>query len=145
MRQLILTAYLSIISLINCKAQNQNNMKNQIKETVASIEKSAANRDTIQLAELLHKDYRVIANRFKGSENAVIISKEAYLQMMKDEKVGGTSYDINFNDIKISGHTAIVDVLYSSKTTSDMHKFLVLIQDENNQWKIVSDIPIVME
>lgn len=120
-------------------------MKNQIKEKVTSIEKAAANRDTKQLTELLCKDYRVIANRFKGSENTVIISKETYLQMMKDEKIGGTSYDINFNDIKISGHTAIVDVLYSSETTSDMHKFLVLILDKNNEWKIVSDIPIVVE
>jgi len=138
-------AFLSTISLLNCKAQNQNNMKNQIEEAVTSIEKAAANRDTKQLTELLHKDYRVIANRFKGSENSVIISKETYLQMMKDKKIGGTSYDINFNDIKISGHTAIVDVLYSSEATSDMHKFLVLIQDENNEWKIVSDIPIVIE
>lgn len=145
MRQLILITFLSTISLLNCKAQNQNNMENQIKETVTSIEKAAANRDAKQLTELLHRDYRVIANRFKGSENAVIISKDTYLQMMKDEKIGGTSYDINFNDVKISGHTAIVDVLYSSETTSDMHKFLVLIQEENNEWKIVSDIPIVME
>ncbi|WP_217643767.1 nuclear transport factor 2 family protein [Zhouia amylolytica] len=120
-------------------------MENQIKETVTSIEEAAANRDAEQLTELLHRDYRVIANRFKGNENAVIISKDNYLQMMKDEKIGGTSYNINFNDVKISGHTAIVDVLYLLETTSDMHKFLVLIQDENNKWKIVSDIPIVRE
>ncbi|MFT0156934.1 nuclear transport factor 2 family protein [Tenacibaculum ascidiaceicola] len=119
-------------------------MKNQIKETVMSIEKAAANRNNKQLKEFLHKDYRVIANRFKGSENTVIISKETYLQMMKDEKIGGTSYNINFNDVKTLGHTAIVDVLYSSETASDMHKFLVLIQDKNNKWKIVSDIPIVL-
>ncbi|SFS83735.1 protein of unknown function [Zhouia amylolytica] len=145
MRQLILITFLSTISLLNCKAQNQNNMENQIKETVTSIEEAAANRDAEQLTELLHRDYRVIANRFKGNENAVIISKDNYLQMMKDEKIGGTSYNINFNDVKISGHTAIVDVLYLLETTSDMHKFLVLIQDENNKWKIVSDIPIVRE
>ncbi|CAM1350833.1 conserved hypothetical protein [Tenacibaculum ascidiaceicola] len=144
MKQLILINLLSTISLLNCKAQNQNNMKNQIKETVMSIEKAAANRNNKQLKEFLHKDYRVIANRFKGSENTVIISKETYLQMMKDEKIGGTSYNINFNDVKTLGHTAIVDVLYSSETASDMHKFLVLIQDKNNKWKIVSDIPIVL-
>lgn len=144
MKQLILINLLSTISLLNCKAQNQNNMKNQIKETVMSIEKAAANRNNKQLKEFLHKDYRVIANRFKGSENTVIISKETYLQMMKDEKIGGTSYNISFNDVKTLGHTAIVDVLYSSETASDMHKFLVLIQDKNNKWKIVSDIPIVL-
>ncbi|UBM59489.1 nuclear transport factor 2 family protein [Marinilongibacter aquaticus] len=144
MRPLIPIVFLTI-SLLNCKAQNQSNMEKRIEEAVTSIEKAAANRDVRQLEELLHKDYRVIANRFKGSENAVIISKESYLQMMKDEKVGGTNYNVNFKDIKVSGHTAIVDVLYSSETSSDMHKFLVLIQDENNNWKVVSDIPIVLE
>lgn len=126
-------------------SQNQNNMKNQIKEIVASIEKAAANRNIKQLTELLHKDYRVVANRFKGSKNVTIIPKETYLQMMKEKKVGGTNYNINVKDIKIYEHTAIVDVLYISKTTSDMHKYLVLIQDENNEWKVVSDIPIVMD
>lgn len=120
-------------------------MKNQIKEIVTSIEKAAANRNIKQLTELLHKDYRVIANRFKGVEDHLIISKEAYLQMMNDEKIGGTSYHIKFNDIIVFGHSAIVDVLYLSETTSDMHKFLTLIQDPNNEWKVVSDIPIVME
>ncbi|NVK83174.1 MAG: nuclear transport factor 2 family protein [Cytophagia bacterium] len=145
MRQLILITFLATISLLNGKAQNHNNMKSQIEEIITSTEKAAAKRNTKQLRKLLHKDYRVIANRFKGSENAVIISKESYLLMMKEEKIGGTSYDIHFNDIKISGHTAIVDVLYSSEGTLGMHKFLVLIQDESNEWKIISDIPIVME
>ena len=120
-------------------------MKIQIKEVIITIEKAAANRNIEQLTSLLHKDYRVIANRFKGSKNTLIISKETYLQMMKDKKIGGISYDIKFNDIKISEHTAIVDILYLSKTTSSMHKYLVLIKNESNQWKIVSDVPIVME
>ncbi len=145
MRQLILIVFLSAIPFLNCMSQNQNNMKNQIKEIVASIEKAAANRNIKQLTELLHKDYRVVANRFKGSKNVTIIPKETYLQMMKEKKVGGTNYNINVKDIKIYEHTAIVDVLYISETTSDMHKYLVLIQDQNNQWKVVSDIPIVMD
>lgn len=143
MRNLILITLL--ISLSNCKAQNQNNMELKIKEIIASFEKAAASRDINQLSRLLHKDYRVVANRFKGSRTAQIISKEAYLEMMKDEKVGGTSYVINFNDIKITEHTAIADILYVSDIFSDMHKYLVLVKDENDQWKIVSDIPIVME
>ncbi len=145
MRNLILMAFLSTISLLNAKAQNQKTMVKQIKETVTFIESAAANRDVKQLAELLHEDYRVVANRFKGSKTATVLSKEVYLEMMKNEKVGGTTYDIQYNDIKITGHTAIVDLLYRSDTTSDMHKYLILIQDEDNQWKVVSDIPIIME
>lgn len=145
MRHLTLIIFLSTTSLVHCKAQNQNRMENLIKETIVAIENAAANRDVNQLDKLLHKDYRVVANRFRGSKTATIISKEAYLGMMKDEKVGGTSYDISFNVIKITEHTAIVDLLYASEKASDMHKYLVLIQDENNQWQVISDIPIVME
>lgn len=145
MRNLILMAFLSTISLLNAKAQNQKTMVKQIKETVTFIEEAAANRDVKQLAELLHEGYRVVANRFKGSKTATVLSKEVYLEMMKNEKVGGTTYDIQYNDIKITGHTAIVDLFYRSDITLDMHKYLVLILDENNQWKVVSDIPIIME
>ncbi len=120
-------------------------MENQIKEVVFSIEKAAAKRDVKELEELLHKDYRVVANRFKGSKTTTILSKEVYIKMMKDMKIGGTSYNIIFSDIKINGHTSLVDLTYVSETTSDMHKYLVLIQDKNNQWKVVSDIPLVIE
>lgn len=145
MRKLILITFISAISFLNCNAQNQHSMEQTIKETVASIEKAAANRDVKQLAELLHENYRVVANRFKGSTAATIISKQVYLEMMKAEKVGGTTYTIKYNDIKITGHTAIVDLNFLSDKTSDMHKYLVLIQDEHDQWKVVSDIPIVID
>lgn len=120
-------------------------MEIKIKQTVAAIEKAAEKRDVKKLDELLHQDYRVVANRFKGGTTATIISKDLYLKMMKDEKIGGTSYHIKYNDIKIIGHTAMVDLLYLSDTTSSMHKYLVLIQDEQDQWKVVSDIPIVID
>lgn len=145
MRRLILTTFIITISLFICKAQNQNIMEIKIKETVASIEKAAEKRDVKKLDELLHKDYRVVANRFKGGTTATIISKDKYLEMMRDGKIGGTSYNIKYNDIKITGHTAMVDLLYLSDVTSDMHKFLILIQDEQDQWKVVSDIPIVID
>lgn len=145
MRNIILITFISTISLLNCKAQNQNIMENNIKEVIASVENAAANRDVNQLAEFLHPDYRVVANRFKGSTTATVILRQAYLEMMNGGKIGGTTYNIKYNDIKTTGHTAIVDVLYTSDIASDMHKYLVLIQDEQNQWKVVSDIPIVIE
>lgn len=144
MKNLIIIFFIPIC-FITCKAQSQNNMQNEIKEVIIAVENAAAKRDTQKLSELLHNEYRVIANRFKGTKNATIISKEIYLKMMTDQKIGGTSYNIVFNDIKISDHTAMVDILYLSNTTSNMHKYLVLIQDENNNWKIVSDIPVVKE
>lgn len=145
MRILILIVFLGTINLLNLNAQNQNNMEHQIKEAIILTHKAAANRNVEQLDKLLHKDYRVVANRFKGNDEVVIILKKQYLQMMKEEKIGGTFYNINFKDINVFKHTAFVDVLYTSKNTSSLHKYLVLIQEKNNIWKIVSDIPVVIE
>ena len=146
MKHLLLFALIGMISFTNCKAQNRNeHMEKEIKEVVLKLEKAASERDISKIKEYLHQDYRVVANRFKGTKTATIITKEMYLGMMQSKKIGGTSYKTEFNNINITDHTAIVDVLFKSEKTSNMHKYLVLIQDENNQWKVVGDIPIVIE
>lgn len=145
MRKLILITLLSTVSLMNCQPQSQTTSEKSIKEIIHLVEEAAANRNINLLSQLLHEDYRVVANRFKGSKSATIISKDAYLSMMESEKIGGTSYKIKFNDIKITAHTAMIDLLFISEESSDMHKYLILIQDEKDQWKIVSDIPVVLE
>ena len=145
MKYLFFIALFGTIGYAGAQAQHQSNMESQIKEVVAALEEAAARRDVEQLDVLLHPDYRVVANRFRGSETASIISKAAYLAMMADQKIGGTSYDITFGNVLITEHTAVVDLTYVSDTTSDMHKYLVLIQDEHDRWKVVSDIPVVRE
>ncbi|WP_420385437.1 hypothetical protein [Roseivirga sp.] len=145
MRNLTLITLLSTVSLMNCQPQSQTTPEKTIQQIIGLAEEAAANRNINLLSQLLHEDYRVVANRFKGSKSATIISKDVYLSMMESEKIGGTSYTIKFNDVKITAHTAMVDLLFISEESSDMHKYLILIQDEKDQWKIVSDIPIVME
>ena len=120
-------------------------MEQAIRETVIKIEQAAAERNNNLLNSLLHEDYRVIANRFKGSNEVTIISKGNYLVMMKNGKIGGTKYSIEFNQINITSHTAIVDLTYKSESEPDMHKYLVLIQNEENSWEVISDIPLVLE
>lgn len=146
MKRLLLFALISAICFTSCKAQNQTKtMENEIKNVVLNLEKATAERNIPKIERYLHKDYRVVANRFKGSKEATIITKEIYLEMMKGNKIGGTSYETEFKNISITEHSAIVDVLFKTKKTSNMHKYLVLIQNENNNWKVISDIPIVIE
>lgn len=125
-----------------CQSQNQNNMENQIRSIITHLESAAFTRDIQKVEHYLHDDYRVVANRFRGASTATILNKATYLQMMKDGKIGGTSYKVNIHDIKIADHTAAVDVLYNSPN-SNMHKYLILLLDENDQWKVVSDIPVI--
>lgn len=146
MKRFLLFALINTIYFTNCKAQNQNEtMENEIKNVVLNLENATAERNIQKIEEFLHKDYRVVANRFKGTKTTTIITKEMYLVMMKGNKIGGTSYQTEFKNISITEHTAIVDVLFKSDKSSNMHKYLILIQDDNNNWKVVSDIPIVIE
>lgn len=146
MKRFLLFALISTIYSTNCKAQNQNEtMEKEIKNIVLNLENATAERNIPKIKQYLHKDYRVVANKFKGSKNATIITKETYLEMMKGNKIGGTSYETEFKNISITEHSAIVDVLFKSKKSSNMHKYLILIQNENNNWKVVSDIPIVIK
>ena len=134
-----------MISQIKSYSQSHKQMEQAIRETVIKIEQAAAERNNNLLNSLLHEDYRVIANRFKGSNEVTIISKGNYLVMMKNGKIGGTKYSIEFNQINITSHTAIVDLTYKSESEPDMHKYLVLIQNEENSWEVISDIPLVLE
>lgn len=137
--------FISSIGFISLKAQKQKNMENQIREVVLTIEKAASQRDVNLISPHLHDQYRVVANRFKGSNSTTVIPKELYLNMMREGKIGGTAYEVLFDDIKINRHTAVVDLTYVSKTAPDMHKYLILVQDKDDQWKVVSDIPIVID
>lgn len=146
MKQILILACLgTIISLPTCIAQNKTPMENEIKKVVLNLESATAKRDISEIEKYLHKDYRVVANRFKGANKVTIIAKEMYLSMMQAGKIGGTSYTTEFKSISITDHTALVDLVFTSDISSDMHKYLILILDENDQWKVVSDIPVVIE
>lgn len=130
---------------LSCNAQiKKPQMNEDVQKVVLAFEKATAQQNIEEINTILHQDYRVIANRFKGTKTATIITKEMYLGMMKAKKIGGTIYQTDFISINVTEHTAIVDVLFVGEKNS-MHKYLILIQDENNQWKIVSDVPIVIK
>ncbi len=139
---------LTITSVLNsvCYSQtNEETMKSSIKEVVLTFEKASAERNIDGLKKVLHPDYRAVANRFKGSDDVVLISRENYLSMTETGKIGGTSYDTDFISISVANHTAMAEVLLRSKTSSDMHKYLFLIQNQEDKWQVISDLPLVIE
>jgi hypothetical protein len=114
----------------------------QIKDLILKIEQAAAQRNVSQLENYLHQDYQVIANRFKNTKGTTILSRKTYLSMMEEGKIGGTNYQTEFKQISITRHTALVELIFHSEKSSPMHKYLFLVQNENDEWKVVSDLPI---
>lgn len=144
MKSILLSLLLTGIGAISSRAQsNPSPVENDIKMLIARIEKAASESNADELDQLLHPDYRVIANWFKGGSGTTIISKSQYLGMVRTGTVGGTSYTTEYQSISITDHTAQVELWYRSGESADMHKYLLLVQDEDDRWKVISDLPMV--
>ncbi len=125
------------------QSSNQKPMKKAIEKVVYDFHQATAERDIAQLEVLLHPEFRVMANRFRGGDGTTLIPREAYLGMMKAEKIGGTAYDVKVTSVAVNEHTAAVEVDFMSKEEASMHLFLLLVQNSNNEWQIISDLPLV--
>ena len=120
---------------------NNQPMKDAIEEVITNFKEAIAERDVAALENVLHADFRVMANRFRGGKGTTLLSRDAYLGMMKAEKIGGTNYDMSFEQVLIYDHSAAAEVNFRG-ADGGMHVFLLLVQDDNDNWKIISDLPI---
>ena len=118
-------------------------MEKAIKDVVNQFQQAVATRDVQSLETLLHPDFRVMANRFRGGEGMTLLPRETYLGMMKAEKIGGTAYDVQVLNVSVHDHTAAAEVHFSSPAEANMHLYLLLAQDSNDRWQIISDLPVI--
>lgn len=146
MKYIVTLLLATSLGIVGCKEHMTNTqMKKEVEQVILNLEKATSQRNVEEIEKYLHQDYRVMANRFKGTKATTILTRDTYLSMIREEKIGGTSYQTNFNSVSITDHTASVDLLFKSDQTSDMHKYLFLVKDENDAWKVISDLPIVLE
>lgn len=139
----LLTAIM--VSTIAHAQKTNKEMEIQIKETVKTFDEATARRDIATLESVLHPDYRVMANRFRGTPGTTLITRETYLKMMEGGKIGGIKYEAEYRQISVTGHTAMVDVMLQEKGKPAMHKYLLLVQNEKDAWQIIGDLPIVIK
>ena len=119
-------------------------MEKEIKQVINDFQQAVAARDLSSLETLLHPDFRVMANRFREGEGTTLLPRETYLGMMKAEKIGGTAYEVEIVNVAVKDHTAAAEVNFTSQPEADMHLFLLLVQDSNDDWQIISDLPILI-
>lgn len=118
-------------------------MNEPIRTVIETYVQGGAIRNVDQVASVLSPEFRVIANRFRNTVGTTIISREAYLKQLSDGKIGGSAYQLDWVSIAVYEHTAQAEVWYRGEK-SDMHNFFWLIQDEHNQWLLVSIMAVVV-
>lgn len=146
MKRVVSTLVLGAVILTTTYAQKNNrDMEMEVKHAVLTFDGATATRDIATLKKVLHPDYRVLANRFRGTPGTTVIMRDTYLSLMENGKVGGRVYEPEFRQINVTGHTAMVDLLLKTKGVASMHKYLFLVQNDKNEWQVISDLPVVME
>ena len=146
MKRVVSSLVLGTVIFTTTYAQKNNRkMEMEVKQAVLAFDGATATRDMDTLKKVLHPDYRVLANRFRGTPGTTLIARDTYLSMMENGKVGGTMYEPEFRQISVLDHTAMVDVVLKAKGAASMHKYLFLVQNDNNEWQVISDLPVVME
>lgn len=123
-----------------CKAQSSD--EKAIKETILAFSKAGDKNDTDKLATYLDDNYRIVMNRLFGSSEVSVMTKDIYLEKIKTKEYGGDNRKVKIESIVLNGSTASVKASFvGSKLT--FVSILILIKDGNNEWKLVSDLPVV--
>ena len=117
-------------------------MTDKIIQTITDFVKGGDNSDTTLLDKVLHKDFRVANNGFKGTSGVMIIDKQKYLANIKDGVFGGLPRKMAIENIDVSETIASVKLrLESSENHFVSYNSLVL--DTDNEWKIINNLAVV--
>ena len=113
-----------------------------IEKVIEDFSKAGDQQDAEKIATLLHDSYRVIFNRAFGSQDLMIIDRQAYLDMLAAKKIGGDKRKVTIDQLSISDHIATVRaVLEGEKATLTSYFNLAKVPD--GSWKLVSDMPLM--
>ncbi len=140
----LLMVFLTIISFgyTSCKAQSQNNtmkIEKEIKNVVETFVKAGEERNVPMYNDILHEDFRVIANRYPTSDKTSIISGAGYIALITKKVIGGTKYEVIFNNINIAEHSATVMVELKAEKGGQLVTFL-LVQNQEDRWQIIANM-----
>ena len=123
-----------------CNAQSTD--EKAIKETIIGFSKAGDKNDADKLATYLDDNYRILMNRLFGSSEVSVMTKDIYLEKIRTKEYGGDNRKVEIESILLNGSNASAKVSFvGSKIT--FVSILILIKDGNNEWKLVSDVPVV--
>lgn len=111
-----------------------------VEKAIEQFSAAGDQRDLGQLEKLLHPDFRTVVNRQFGSEEVSLMSKAVYLQLVKDEKIGGDQRQVHFLGVNVVGNNATVHALLLGSKLR-FTSFFSLVKAANGDWQIIGDFP----
>jgi ketosteroid isomerase-like protein len=132
-------AALAIMVIMSVPALAQTD-KASIEQVVNQFAKAGDQRDVTQLKTLLHDEFRLAMNRLFGSETVTLLTKEAYIKMMEDGKLGGDDRTVQILSVDITQNNAAVKVALKGKALT-FQSYYHLVKNVEGQWQIINDLP----
>lgn len=113
--------------------------KDKIIQSVNTYIEAGDSRNAPQLDAVLHSNFRAVFNQLLGSNEVKIVSKELYLQLIADGKLGGDTRKLEILSVDIVENNATVKVKLIGKTLT-FQSFYQLIKVDGN-WQLIQDLP----
>lgn len=140
MKNRITMGLFALIITFNCTAQSSEEAA--IQETIIAFAKAGDNNDVDKLDTYLDENYRVVMNRLFGSTEVAVMPKSVYLEKIRNKEFGGDNRQVEIQSITQNGTTANAKVSLVG-TQMTFVSLLTLIKDEEGQWKLISDVPVI--
>lgn len=141
MKTIIITmAIIAATGLNSCTGQSEE--EKDISTTIINFSKEGDKNNVKKLAAYLDENYRIVLNRQFGSKVVNTISKTDYLSKIESKEWGGDTRTVTINKIVLNqdSNTAIAIVTFKGEK-STFYSTITLIKGENDDWKLISDIP----
>ena len=128
---------------MQANAQTDNNSDySAIELTITGFLEAGDQNDVEKLAEFIDDNYRVVMNQLFGSTDVLIISKDLYIEKIGSKEWGGDTRIVTIENILVNGNTASARVI-SAGSKATFISTMILIKDNEGNWKLITDIPIV--
>lgn len=138
MKNAIITGLLALLTS-SIMAQSENKA---VEQTIAQFAKAADQSDAEALDKLLDNNFHIAMNRLFGSKTVVVLPKAVYLDKIRAKEFGGDTREVTIEEVLINGNTASAKITYAGANMT-FTSLSTLVQDEDGQWKMLSEMPVV--
>lgn len=134
----VLSTVLSAHSFAGGGTGDEKKIEKAVKEFVATADA----QDADKMATILDPNFSSLVNRLFGAETTSVTSKEDYVALLREKKIGGDSRKVEILSIDVQGENASVKAIFDG-TKLKFTSYLLLAKDKEGVWRVVTDYPAI--
>lgn len=115
-----------------------------IEKTIRTFSKAGDEQNVNDLEVVLDASYRVVMNRLFGSTTTIVMTRDAYLDKIRNKEFGGDSRKVTIENVLINGETASAKVTFKGAKMTFV-SLMTLVKTAEGNWILVSDLPTIVQ